>query len=220
MFSVCKSAPWKPSALPLQTRFPTSGELTPVAGQNRPQLQLRYQTHGGLTHRRSCECAFLHRKNRFFRRQTFALQQERGASAPRGMFSVCKSAPWKPSALRLQTRFPTSGGLTPVAGRKRPQLQLRYQTHGGLTPAALGNVRSCIEKIVFSPANVRTAPRAGGVSPPWDVLGMRTRNVEIRRMAVATVVSDRQAADAGRWKKASAIAIALPNPRRDDAPSL
>jgi hypothetical protein len=73
------------------------------------------------------------------------------------MFSVCELETWKPSALRLQTWFPTGGGLTPVAGRKRPQLQLRYQTHGGLTPAALVNLRSCIAQIVFSPANVRTA---------------------------------------------------------------
>jgi hypothetical protein len=88
---------------------------------------------------------------------------------------------------------------------------VRITHHGGLTPAALVNLRSCIAKIVFSPANVRTATRAGGVSPPWDVLGMRTRNVEIRRIAVATVVSDRQAADAGRWTNASATAIALPH---------
>jgi hypothetical protein len=39
--------------------------------------------------------------------------------------------------------------------------------HGGLTPAAFVHVRFCIAKIVFSPANVRSAPRAGGVSQPW-----------------------------------------------------
>jgi hypothetical protein len=44
---------------------------------------------------------------------------------------------------------------------------VRITHHGGLTPAALVNVRSCIAKIVFSPANVRTATGAGGVSPPW-----------------------------------------------------
>jgi hypothetical protein len=55
----------------------------------------------------------------------------------------------------------------------RTPLQLRYHTHGGLTPAALVNVRSCIAKIVFAShrrffaTNVRTATRAGGVSPPW-----------------------------------------------------
>jgi hypothetical protein len=65
------------------------------------------------------------------------------------MFSVCELETRKSSALRLQTWFPTSGRLASVAGRKRPQLQLRYQTHGGLTPAALVNLRSCIEKIVF-----------------------------------------------------------------------
>ena len=39
--------------------------------------------------------------------------------------------------------------------------------------------------------------RAGGVSPPWDVLGMRTRNAEIQRVAVAIVVCDQRQADAG-----------------------
>jgi hypothetical protein len=167
--------------------------------------------------RRSCEPAFVHRTNRFFAGKRSHCNKSGGASAPRGMFSVCELETWKPSALRLQTWFPTGGGLTPVAGRKRPQLQLRYQTHGGLTPAALVNLRSCIAKIVFSPANVRTATRAGGVSPPWDVLGMRTRNVETQRVAVADVVSDRRRADACRWTKASAIATALPNPRRAHA---
>jgi len=76
--------------------------------------------------------------------------------------------------------------------------------------------RSCEPAFVhrknrFLPANVRTATRAGGVSPPWDVIGMRTRNAEIQRVAVATVVSDQGRADAGRWKKASAIAMALPH---------
>ena len=52
--------------------------------------------------------------------------QERGASAPRGMYSECELETRKSSALRLQPWFPTSGGLTLVPGRKRPQLQLRY----------------------------------------------------------------------------------------------
>jgi hypothetical protein len=41
---------------------------------------------------------------------------------------------------------------------------------------------------------------------------MQTRLVETQRVAVATVVSDQGRADAGRWKKASAIAIALLTP--------
>jgi hypothetical protein len=55
------------------------------------------------------------------------------------------------------------------AGRwkKASAIAIALPHHGGLTPAALANVRSCIAKIVFSPANGRTAPRAGGVSPPW-----------------------------------------------------
>jgi hypothetical protein len=68
----------------------------------------------------------------------------------------------------LQVRFPdTHGGLTPAAlvpaSRGRCTVRDFCATafgspyHGGLTPAALVNVRSCIAKIVFSPANVRTA---------------------------------------------------------------
>ena len=113
----------------------------------------------------------------------------------------------------------THGGLTPAAlvpaSRGRCTVRDFCATafgspyHGGLTPAALVNVRSRIAKIVFSPADIRTATRAGGVSPPWDVLGMRSRNAEIQRVAVATVVSDQRRANASRWTKASAIAIAL-----------
>jgi len=36
-------------------------------------------------------------------------------------------------------------------------MTLGSPNHGELTVAALVNVRSCIEKIVFSPANFRTA---------------------------------------------------------------
>jgi hypothetical protein len=65
--------------------------------------------------------------------------------------------------------FPTSGGLTPVAGRKRPQLQLRYHTHGGLTPAALVHVRFCIAKIVILSADGRcNTAKSGGRKPPVE----------------------------------------------------
>jgi hypothetical protein len=60
---------------------------------------------------------------------------------------------------------PNHGGLTVAApdpgARYAPRigfpLRVGCHYHGGLTPAALVNVRSCIEKIVFSPANFRTA---------------------------------------------------------------
>jgi hypothetical protein len=85
--------------------------------------------------------------------------------------AVCTRTP-------LQLDYHTHGGLTPAAlgpashGRRTLRdfrgTALGSRNHGGLTPAALVNVRSCIAKIVFSPANVRTAPTAGGVSPPWE----------------------------------------------------
>jgi hypothetical protein len=90
----------------------------------------------------------------------------------------------------------THGGLTPAAGRKRPQLQLRYshpqRAHARRScscvawspniawfprhsarftePRRADPCRSCERAFVrrknrFSPANVRSATRAGGVSP-------------------------------------------------------
>jgi hypothetical protein len=44
---------------------------------------------------------------------------------------------------------------------------LSVPNHGGLTPAALVNMRSSIAKIAFSSADIRTANKSGGVSPPW-----------------------------------------------------
>jgi hypothetical protein len=51
---------------PLQLHYHTHGGLTPVAGRKRPQSQLRYSHPRRTDARRSCECAFVHRKNRFF----------------------------------------------------------------------------------------------------------------------------------------------------------
>jgi hypothetical protein len=61
--------------------------------------------------------------------------------------------------------------------------------HGGLTPAALENVRLFIAKIVFFRRMlVVPAPRAGGVSPPWDAFRTRNPNPEIHRIALADAV--------------------------------
>jgi hypothetical protein len=181
-----------------------------------------FRYHGGLmpaalANVRSCTAKIV-----FFACKRSLSQQERGASAPRGMFSVCEIRSVETQRVAGCKRgFRPAAELASVAGQNRPQLQLRYQTHGGLT-----HRRSCEcaflhrKKSFFSPANVRTATRAGGVSPPWDVLGMRTRNVETQRVAVANAVSDRRRANDGRQTEPSAIATALPNPRRADAPSL
>jgi hypothetical protein len=184
--------------------------------------------------RRSCECAFVHRKNRFFAGRRPHCTKSGGRKPPVGCSRYANTETRKSSALPLRTWFPTSGradagspdervrncncvththgGLTPVAERTRPQLQLRY-SH----PRRADARRSCARAFVhrknrFSPANVRTAPRAGGVSPPWDVLGMRSRNAEIQRVAVANVVSDQRRANASRWTKAPAIATVLLTP--------
>jgi hypothetical protein len=105
--------------------------------------------------RRSWECAFVHRTNRFFPDKrshctksggrkppvgyktplqiatAFLQQSARGQPGATGVsppwdVSVCELETRKSNALPLQTWFPTSGRLTPVSERKRPQLQLRY----------------------------------------------------------------------------------------------
>jgi hypothetical protein len=192
MYSVCELETRKTSALRLQPWFPTSDGLTLVPGRKRPQLQLRYAHPRRADARRSCECAFVHRKNRFFAGKRSHCNVRAGGVSP-----PVECAPHTSSRRRNSSH------------RRRT---CDLQTHGGLTPAALVHVRSCIAKIVFSPANVRSATRAGGVSPPWDVLGMRTRNAEIQRVAVANVVSDQRRANAGRRTQPSAIAIALLTP--------
>jgi folate-dependent phosphoribosylglycinamide formyltransferase PurN len=185
-----------------------------------------FRYHGGLmpaalANVRSCVAKIV------FCLQTFALQQERGRQPPVEGTPHASSRARNSPHCRCRRGLHTHGGLTPAAlvsvshGRRTVRdfrgTALGSPDHGGLTPAALVNLRSCTAKIVFWPANVRTATGAGGVSPPWDVLGMRTRNVETQRVAVANAVSDQRQAGVGRWTKASAIATALPNPRRADA---
>jgi hypothetical protein len=134
---------------------------TRVAGRKRPQLQLRYSHPRRADARRSCKPAFLHRKNRFF------ADKRRTATRAGGV-----SPPWFASATP-----PAFVSTPPAVPRDFAEafLQVRFpNTHGGLTPAALVNVRFCIAKIVFSPTNVRSAPRAGGVSPPWPLHARRS----------------------------------------------
>ena len=85
--------------------------------------------------------------------------QEREASAPRGIYSVCELETGKITALLLQTRFATHSGLTEgtvvrACGGCRAVLGICstpsvLPTHGGLTPAALVDVRLCTAKIVI-----------------------------------------------------------------------
>jgi hypothetical protein len=75
--------------------------------------------------------------------------RERGALAPRGMFSECEPDYGNPAHCRCRR------GLQP---------------HGGLTPAASGRMCVCasqksfFRRRTFAPRNTR----AGGVSPPWE----------------------------------------------------
>jgi hypothetical protein len=133
------------------------------------------------------------------------------------MYSVCELETRKSSALPLQPWFPTSGGLTRVAGRKRPQLRCVTHTHGGLTPAALVNVRSCIAKIVFSPTNVRTAPRAGGVSPPWSAFRTRVRTPKFTALPLQPWFPTSAQLTRVAGRKRPQLQLRYSHPRRADA---
>jgi hypothetical protein len=106
-------------------------------------------------------------------------------------------------ALQLQARFANprraNARRSCFARRYSPNmvrsaLQARsIATHGGLTPAALADVRLCIEKIViFRQTVVVTAPGAGGVSPPWSALRMRTRNRKFSALQLQTRLAREQ----------------------------
>jgi hypothetical protein len=92
-------------------------------------------------------CAFVHRKNRFSPADVRATTQERGASAPRGMFSECEPDYGNPAHCHCRRGLQPHGGLTPAApGRGFANRQTMFEfrgrasgspSHGGLTPAAL-----------------------------------------------------------------------------------
>jgi hypothetical protein len=186
--------------LPLQTWFPTSAGLTPVAGRKRPQLQLRY-SHPRRAHaRRSCECAFLHRKNRFFADKR----------------SHCNK----------------SGGRKPPVGNKTP-LQIataylrRYAPAAAVVAAAWPGVAN---RNRFSATTCVRATRSG-----WRKPAVVSRNAlaaatsQLSRRGEWSAVCTRtplqlryrpRRADAGRWTKASAIAIALLTPTAGSRPPL
>jgi hypothetical protein len=123
----------------------------------------------------------------FFHKRSCSRSRAGGVSPPWGAFRMRTH---RSTRVGSCTRNVTPRYTVAVAGAA-------CDHHGGLTPAAPGNVRSCIAKGVFPPADVRTptqergasAPRgkqpnrrktsvtvqthphiesrAGGVSPPW-----------------------------------------------------
>jgi hypothetical protein len=121
-------------------------------------------THGGLTSAALVGVRFCIAKGVISpENEHRSLHQERGTSAPRGIYSVCELETGKITALLLQTRFATHSGLTEgtvvrACGSCRAALGICstpsvLPSHAGLTPAALVNVRFCIAKGVISPEN-------------------------------------------------------------------
>jgi hypothetical protein len=112
--------------------------------------------------RRSCRTSVFASQTAHLAERT-SCNQERGASAPRGVRSAHEFETPKFIASPSHTRFANPrraharrSCACALAHRKNPRIFLTDRT--------------------------RRAPRAGGVSPPWDVLGMRTRNAEIQRV--------------------------------------
>jgi hypothetical protein len=106
-------------------------------------LQTRFANPRRAHARRSCEPAFVHRKNRFFADRRSHCTKSGGRKPPVGCIRYANSKRGNPARLPLQTWFPTSGGLTPVAERTRPQLQLRY-SH----PRRVDARRSCDSAVI------------------------------------------------------------------------
>jgi hypothetical protein len=74
----------RPFAAPLDTTAPKFVSTLPAASGDfaEPFLQVRYPHPRRADARRSCERAFVHRKNRFFRRRTFDMQHKSGGRKP------------------------------------------------------------------------------------------------------------------------------------------
>jgi hypothetical protein len=171
----------------MQRRFPENRRHAEQARRLRRRVT---HAHGGLTPAALFRRAFVHRKNRFSSADVRHATQERGALAPRGTYQrECNGDPHihrrrsaEQARLRLRKRVSHAhGGLTPaalVSARDEcPRtcavsvLQARYPHHGGLTPAALER-RAFVHRKnrFFADKRSRSNTRAGGVSPPWELL--------------------------------------------------
>jgi hypothetical protein len=190
--------------------------------------------------RRSCERAFLHRERRYF-------HGERTPFTAPGAGGV--SPPWDLLGMRTRNgqnhRIATADAVcNPQRADGRhccssvrllPANDPFLQHAIGITqPRRADARRSCGCAFVhrknrhsFRRTIVATAPGAGGVSPPWDLLGMRTRNGQNHRIATADGVCAPQRADGGHCCSRVRLlpgndpflqhAIGITQPRRGDA---
>jgi hypothetical protein len=101
-----------------------------------------------------------------------------GGLTPAALDSVSHSRCTVRDSCGTEFDSPYHGGLTPVAGRKRPKLQLRYQTHGGLTPAALGSVSHSRCTVRGFRGTALGSPYHGGLTPA-ALVNLRSRIAKI-----------------------------------------
>jgi hypothetical protein len=140
------------------------------------QLQTGFTQPRRADARRSCERAYVHRKNRFSPANTRTVTRAGGVSPPWGTFDA-NSKPGNWSHCNCRRGLPSHGGLTPAAPvNVRSSVAERCSilrcsvgitNHGGLTPAALDRMCVCAsQKSLFAGRRSHCNTRAGGVSPP------------------------------------------------------
>jgi hypothetical protein len=158
MYSVCDLETRKSSALPLQPWFPTGRQLTPVAGRTRPQLQLRYSHPRRAGVRRSCEPAFVHRKNRFSPGDIRTRTQgcSRNANSKRG----------NPARCRCKRGFRPAPGSRRSLDESVRNCNCVTHTHGRLTCAALDSAVVLRQTSVGVDRNRGPSPTTAGSRPP------------------------------------------------------
>jgi hypothetical protein len=140
--------------------------------------QACFHSHGGLTPAALFGVRLCIAKVVFSPADVRTPTRERGALAPRGMFSECEPDYGNPAHCRCRRGLQPHGGLTPAApGRGFANRWTMFDSggttlgslnHGGLTPAALFRRAFVHRKNRFlAGGRPHRNTRAGGVSPPW-----------------------------------------------------
>jgi hypothetical protein len=135
-------------------------------------LQAPYGNHGGLTPAALFGVRLCIAKVVFSPADVRTPTRERGALAPRGMFSECEPDYGNPAHCRCRRGLQPHGGLTPAAlGRGFANRQTMFEfrgrasgspSHGGLTVAALVSARDeCPRTCGVSVLQVRFPNRGG-----------------------------------------------------------
>jgi hypothetical protein len=139
------------------------------------------------------------------------------------------SPPWETIALLGENRSSAMASVHAIrsGGRKPPvgRVSSRSARIARIQVMSLARHQCSVRPVSFSSARIAhlqrrpyMQPRAGGVSPPWNTLRMRTRNGQIHRIAAADAVSKPRRVDArGAALKRLPSQRRYSHPRRADA---